>query len=120
MSDPRITDEISDFALDVTPENHLRNAVINTNPPSPLYLSQHSLQQSNRDTFIQRMWVYITAYCHSCTSSNTIARGELNNVCCTRNMWNIQDIYTRFHSINEVIRPLRNAQTNMQICHVNI
>lgn len=27
------------------PENHLRNAVINTNP-LPLYLSQHSLQQS--------------------------------------------------------------------------
>ena len=38
------------------------------------------------------MCVYITAHCHSCTSSNTI--GELNHDrgVVARNMWSIQDI----------------------------
>lgn len=63
------------------PENHLRNAVINTDPPhhpSQPRCKRLCSRQSNRYTFIRRMCAYITSHCHPCTFLNTFIRDELN------------------------------------------
>lgn len=91
------------------PENHLRNAVINTNP-LPLYLSQHSLQQSRYVHPNVRLYNRTLPFLYIFEHYWWIKPLPW---CCSSEYVEYTGYFTRFRSTNEVIRPLRNVQ---QIC----